>query len=427
MHYIKEGRATSDYILHSDLNCFYAAAEINDRPSLKGKCVAVCGSTENRHGIVLAKSYEAKKYGVKTGQANWQAKQACPQLIMIEPHYEKYLYYSRLVRSIYERYSEYIEPFGMDENWILLPNLDGVERARRIADEIRNTVRSETGLTVSIGVSFSKIFAKLGSDMKKPDAVTVISRENYKSLVWPLPVGELLYAGPRTTRKLGDMGIYTIGQLAACPESAIREKFGKNGEMLRLFARGEDGASVARLGYLSPIKSVGHGATCARDIQTREEVWHVLYELCQDVNHRLIRHGFLAGGVSLYIRYSDLEGFLFQSPLSRPTRCALEIASGAFGLYLQNREKGRPIRALSVSAIRLAGENRPEQTDLFGEAERSLRLRALGDAVDALRNRFGERSLVAASLLSRAPIATDRCETVPMPRALTGAQKRRMK
>ncbi len=268
MHYIKEGRATADYILHSDLNCFYAAAEINDRPSLKGKCVAVCGSTENRHGIVLAKSYEAKKYGVKTGQANWQAKQACPQLIMIEPHYEKYLYYSRLVRSIYERYSEYIEPFGMDENWILLPNLDGVERARRIADEIRNTVRSETGLTVSIGVSFSKIFAKLGSDMKKPDAVTVISRENYKSLVWPLPVGELLYAGPRTTRKLGDMVIYTIGQLAARPESAIREKFGKNGEMLRLFARGEDGASVARLGYLSPIKSVGHGATCARDIQT---------------------------------------------------------------------------------------------------------------------------------------------------------------
>ena len=401
--------------MHSDLNCFYAAVEINDEPSLRGKCVAVCGSTENRHGIVLAKSYEAKRYGVKTGQANWQAKQACPELIMIEPNYEKYLYYSRVVRSIYARYSNYIEPFGMDENWILLPNLESIARAHEIADEIRQSIKREVGLTVSIGVSFSKIFAKLGSDMKKPDAITVISQENYRQLIWPLPVGEILYAGPRTTRKLRDVGVYTIGQLAAFPEEAIKEKLGKNGVMLRSFARGEDGAKVAPCGYASPIKSVGHGATCVRDIETVEEAWRVIYELCQDINHRLIRHSFLAGGVSLYIRYSDLEGFLFQSPLPFVTRSPLDIALGAFRLYRLNCQHERPVRALTVSAIKLSDEREPGQTDLFGLSDRNKKIQALDDTVDKLRDRFGARSLVAASLLNPTPIATDRCETVPMP------------
>ena len=190
-------------ILHSDLNCFYASVEMNEQPQLKGKKVAVCGSTENRHGIVLTASYPAKRSGVKTGMANWQAKQACPGLIMVDPHYDLYLKYSRIVRRIYQRYSEIIEPFGMDENWIQLPFTNYVEGIGfRTAEEIRKTVEIETGLTVSIGVSFSKIFAKLGSDMKKPNAVTVIPRTEYKEKVWPLPVSDLLYVGPATTRKL---------------------------------------------------------------------------------------------------------------------------------------------------------------------------------------------------------------------------------
>ena len=198
-------------ILHSDLNCFYASVEMNEQPQLKGKKVAVCGSTENRHGIVLTASYPAKRSGVKTGMANWQAKQACPGLIMVDPHYDLYLKYSRIVRRIYQRYSEIIEPFGMDENWIQLPFTNDVEGIGfRTAEEIRKTVESETGLTVSIGVSFSKIFAKLGSDMKKPNAVTVIPRTEYKEKVWPLPVSDLLYVGPATTRKLTLLGCQTI-------------------------------------------------------------------------------------------------------------------------------------------------------------------------------------------------------------------------
>ncbi|MER2056414.1 MAG: DNA polymerase IV, partial [Clostridia bacterium] len=164
-------------ILHSDLNCFYASVEMNEDPQLKGQTVAVCGSPENRHGIVLTASYPAKRHGVKTGMANWQAKEACPGLIIVPPHYDLYLKYSRIVRRIYRRYSDTIEPFGMDENWIDLPFTDDVSgEGFRIAEEIRHTVYEETGLTVSVGVSFSKIFAKLGSDMKKPDAVTTVSR-----------------------------------------------------------------------------------------------------------------------------------------------------------------------------------------------------------------------------------------------------------
>ena len=210
-------------ILHSDLNCFYASVEMNEQPQLKGKKVAVCGSTENRHGIVLTASYPAKRSGVKTGMANWQAKQACPGLIMVDPHYDLYLKYSRIVRRIYQRYSEIIEPFGMDENWIQLPFTNDVEGIGfRTAEEIRKTVESETGLTVSIGVSFSKIFAKLGSDMKKPNAVTVIPRTEYKEKVWPLPVSDLLYVGPATTRKLTLLGCQTIGDLANADPRLIR-------------------------------------------------------------------------------------------------------------------------------------------------------------------------------------------------------------
>ena len=404
-----------DFILHSDLNCFYAAVEINECPSLKGKRVAVCGSTENRHGIVLAKSYEAKALGVKTGQPNREALAACPDLIMIEPHYEKYLHYSRLVRGIYARYSAFIEPFGMDESWICLPALSDIGKAETLAQEIRHTVKEETGLTVSIGVSFSKIFAKLGSDMKKPDAVTVISRENYMRLVWPLPVGEILYAGPHTVRRLAEIGIYTIGDLARAPESVVRGKLGKNGAELRAFARGEDGAQVAPAGYASPIKSVGHGATCVRDLYVPEEVWQVLYELSQDVCHRLRKNGFLSGEIALYIRYSDLEGFSFQAPLPRATRSALDLASGAFRLYTAHRQIGRGIRALTVCARRLTADDLPRQCDFFGDLQAVTRRIALDDAVDELRGRFGSRILRAASLLPGTPIATDRCESVKMP------------
>ena len=406
----------SDVILHSDLNCFYASVEMNECPALKGRKVAVCGSTENRHGIVLTASYPAKRCGVKTGMANWQALQACPDLIMVPPRYELYLRYSRLVRSIYARYADDIEPFGMDECWIRLRGCgDPATEGAALADEIRRVVCAETGLTVSVGVSFTKIFAKLGSDMKKPDAVTVITRGDYRKKVWPLPVSELLYVGPATTRKLRLLGIDTIGRLALCAPELMRLRLGKNGLMLHAFANGVDDAPVMPAGYEVPIKSVGHGTTCVRDVDTPYEVWRVLYELAQDVGHRLRKYGLRAGGVQVSVRDGDLGWQQYQAPLSAESQSPLEIAQAGYALFQRMYRWDKPVRALTIRGIGVTGADRPVQLDLFGAAQRREKQRALDDAVDEVRRRFGYGAVRPASLMGHMLTATDKCETVTMP------------
>ena len=204
------------YILHSDMNSFYASVEMLLDPKLRGKAVAVWGSTKERHGIVLAKSELAKKAGVKTGMVNWEARRLCRDLILVPPQYDEYLKFSKLAHQIYYRYTDQVEPYGMDENWLAVTHcLHRFGTPLALAESIRKTIREELGLTVSIGVSFNKIFAKLGSDMKKPDAITVITRENFREKVWPLPASDLLYVGHSTNRKLAQYGIHTIGDLAA--------------------------------------------------------------------------------------------------------------------------------------------------------------------------------------------------------------------
>lgn len=407
----------SDIILHSDLNCFYASVEMNENPQLRGKAIAVCGSTENRHGIVLTASYPAKRMGVKTGSANWQAKQACPGLICVPPHYDLYLKYSRTVRRIYADYTDTIEPFGMDENWLSIPYGGGdVEGfGLTLANEIRQRVREETGLTVSIGVSFSKIFAKLGSDMKKPDAVTTISKEHYREKVWPLPVSELLYVGRATTRRLVNMNIHTIGDLANCDPELLRRWLGVNGIMLWRFANGEDHSPVMPKGYVSPIKSVGHGTTCVTDLDSEYAVWRVLYELAQDVQHRLRKHELAAQGVQITVKDNDLDYRQYQVPLPFPTQSPLDLASAGFDLFRQRYMWHKPVRALTIRGINLIPINQPLQLDIFNDAERRERRRALDNAVDDLRSRFGYQTLCAASLLGENKLAQDKCETVLMP------------
>jgi len=405
-----------DIILHSDLNCFYASVEMNEHPELKGKPVAVCGSTENRHGIVLTASYPAKRMGVKTGIANWQARQACPNLICVPPHYDLYLKYSRMVREIYSRYSDTIEPFGMDESWISIPYGRGVEKTGLlVAEEIRKTIRDELGLTVSIGVSFSKIFAKLGSDMKKPDAITTISEENYREKVWPLPASDLLYVGHATTRKLRMMNVHTIGDLANCDPSLLRARLGKNGVMLWQFASGLDYSRVMPSDYVAPIKSVGHGTTCVVDLETDYQVWLVLYELAQDVGHRLRRHGMQAKGVQITVKDEDLSYRQYQMPLKFPTRSPLDIAQAGYTLFKQHYGWMKTVRALTIRGINLIGEKQPVQLDLFCDYARREKRMALDDAVDEIRRRFGYHSIFAASLMGDLKMAQDKCETVLMP------------
>ena len=284
--------------------------------------------------------------------ANWQAKQACPGLIMVPPHYELYLKYSRIVRRIYKRYSETIEPFGMDENWIELPFTNDVEGiGYRTAEEIRHAVENETGLTVSVGVSFSKIFAKLGSDMKKPNAVTVVSRSMYKEKVWPLPVSDLLYVGPATKRKLALLNCFTIGDLANADPWLIRQKLGKNGLMLYQFANGTDGAKVMPSDYIPPVKSVGHGVTCVHDLESNYEVWLVLLALAQDVGHRLRVHEIQARAVQITVRDNELSWQQWQMPLSYPSQSPFEIACAGFELFKMKYRWEKPIRALTIRGI----------------------------------------------------------------------------
>lgn len=403
-------------ILHSDLNCFYASVECNENPMLRDKKIAVCGSTENRHGIVLTASYPAKRSGVKTGMANWQAKLTCPGLICVSPHYDLYLRYSAIVRDIYHRYTDIVEPFGMDECWLDLGLLrNGTTDGLQIAEEIRQTVKEETGLTVSIGVSFSKIFAKLGSDLKKPDAITVIDRNNFKNKIWGLSASELLYVGPATTRKLASLNIKTIGDLANCDPSLLRMQFGKNGVMLWSFAHGSDHSAVQPADYVAPIKSVGHGTTCVVDLETEYEVWRVLYELSQDVSHRLLKYKKQATGVQITVKDKDLAYRQYQMPLPFATQDAFEIASTGFSLFQQQYGWIKPVRALTIRGINLEPDDLPQQIDLFNNFEARERRRNLAICIDEIRRRFGNQSICAACLLGDLKMAQDRCETVLMP------------
>lgn len=401
-------------ILHSDANCFYASVEMVEHPELRDHRIAVCGDPEQRHGIVLTANYPAKRQGVKTGMANWQAAQACPDLVMVKPHYDQYLKYSKLLQRIYKRYSSNVEPFGMDECWISLPYEE--EDAVCIAEEIRQSVKDETGLTVSIGASFSKALAKLGSDMKKPDALTVLGKEDFKEKCWDLPVSNLLYVGPQTTKKLNTIGIKSIGQLANAPEDLIARKFGKNGIMVQAFARGTDSSDVAPVDYSPAPLSIGHGATCRKDLEDDYSVWLALDELAQDVSHRMIAHECKAKSVYLYVKDNSFAYHEYHTSIHYPTQSAVILAQAAYELFVLNYRWEKPVRALTITAGKLQDEKEPEQLDIFGDYQRYDKKNRLDRAIDEIRNRFGKDAIKHASqCVIPTMLATDKCESVKMP------------
>ena len=403
-------------ILHSDLNCFYASVEMMLDPSLRGKPVAVCGCTEDRHGIVLAKSELAKKAGVKTGMVNWEAERLCKDLIIVPPQYDQYSKYSKLTQAIYNRYTDLIEPFGMDECWL---DVSGSQNAcgdpMTIAESIRKTVREELGLTVSIGVSFNKIFAKLGSDMKKPDAITEITEETFKDKIWSLPCSELIYCGPATTKKLDRMGIRTIGQLAQADPNCLKSTLGVNGYALWVYANGKDTSRVMHRDFVSPVKSVGHGITCISDLETPDEVWKVMLSLSQDIGHRLRLHGLSARGVQISIRGDDLFGSQFQAKLPFKTQLPNEIAQAAFHIFKSNYKWYKYVRAVSIRTIDLVPYDSSEQLSLFINNEGRERRERLEDCVEEIRGRFGKEALTYGALLGNLKMPSDGREIVKMP------------
>jgi len=407
-------------ILHSDMNCFYASVEMMLNPSLRGKPMAVGGDVESRHGIVLTKSYEAKKYGVKTGMALWEARQCCPDIIIVPPQYEQYIKYSKLARKIYERYTDRVEPYGMDECWLDMTESVGIYGSgEEIAERLRRELRDELGLTVSIGVSFNKIFAKLGSDMKKPDAVTVISRDDFKDKVWRLPVEDLLFVGRATKAKLNRVGVRTIGDLAKFPPKWLKSRLGKNGLMLYAYANGNDISPVMPAGFESQIKSIGHGITCVADLENNKEVFNVMQELSQNIGRKLRKNGLAARGVQISVRDKNLVSRQWQTQMEHSSQCASDISEAAKALFARSYRWYDNIRAVTVRAINLIPDNLPTQISFFEEDEKRREKRlAIEYTIDDIRRRFGYGAVTYATLLGNLKLPQHRGFELTMPSLL---------
>ncbi|MCI5704013.1 MAG: DNA polymerase IV [Pseudoflavonifractor sp.] len=390
-------------ILHCDLNSFYASVELLDHPELKDAPVAVCGDPESRHGIILAKNEGAKAFGVKTAETIWQARKKCPGLVLLPAHHEKYHRYSRLVNDVYERYTDLVEPFSIDESWLDVTGSLHLFRTdgKGLADRLRREVREALGLTISVGVSFNKIFAKMGSDYKKPDATTVITRENFQALLWPLPVDALIFVGAAAARTLSGYGIRTIGDLARFDRAALITILGKQGAVLHDYAVGTECAPVIPAGELPPPKSVGNGLTFPKNLLGWEELGAGVALLSDEVAARLRRLDMKCGTVQITVRDPAFHDISRQKGLEIPTYLAREITGTALKLLRQSWNPRSPVRALTVTAQNLlpAGEA-VEQLDLLSpqSAPRREKVERLERAVDGIRGKYGKDAILSARL-----------------------------
>lgn len=372
----------------------YAAIEHLHRPELDGKPLAVGGDPESRHGIILTADYIAKKYGVKTGMALWEAKQKCPELNIVSPRMDLYLRFSRMAHEIYGEYTDKQEAFGIDESWLDVSESAVIKGdGLKIATEISNRMKSELGITVSIGVSFNKIFAKLGSDYKKPDAITTMYEDEFREKAWQLPASDLLYVGRSTRVKLEKLGIRTIGDLARTDEHILNNYLGKMGSVLWAFANGYDDSPVKPEDTHAPIKSIGNSTTTHRDLETDEDVKIVLYILAESVAARLRENGFRCRVVEISLRDNELFSFTRQKKIVYATNITEEIAKEAYLLFKANYDWRKPLRSIGVRGSDLVTDNYWEQIDLFGNLQSREKKMKADNAIDDIRRRFGFYSI----------------------------------
>lgn len=390
-------------ILHCDCNSFFASVEMLKHPQWREVPMAVCGNEAMRHGIILAKNELAKRAGVKTAETIREAKRKCPDLVLAQPHYREYAAYSAAVHQIFTHYTDLVEPFGMDESWLDVTNSrmlfgDGVT----VANELRKVVKAQTGLTISVGVSFNKVFAKLGSDYKKPDATTVIDRRNYHVMVDSLPVSDLLYVGSSALQTLHRLQIHTIGELAKANPALLQTKLGKLGLTLHAYANGEDDSPVARIGQDREMKSIGRGMTFRRDLATPEDVHLGILVLSEEVAAQLRLHRKKAAGVQLTLKDPNLKVITRQQLLSSPTQLAHELTAAAWALYQNAWRTSKPIRMLTVTAQGILPEEAAtEQITFFGEAEHAdvQKYGKLEHTLDAIRAKYGQEVIGAGAVL----------------------------
>ncbi len=391
----------SRVILHCDCNSFFASVETVLNPEYKNVPMAVCGDASARHGIVLAKNELAKKYGIQTAETVYSAKRKCPGLVIAPPHHAEYVKFSKRVNEIYARYTDLIEPFGIDESWLDVTASrklfgTGVE----IAERIRQEVKREIGITVSIGVSFNKVFAKLGSDYKKPDAITLISEENFKEIVYPLPASDLLFVGKKTAEALRAMGVRTIGELAAVSESILQNKFGRSGELLYKYSRGLDDSPVSP--EREEAKSIGNGFTFRHDLVTREECRIGIDFLSEEIGRKLRAKGMKCSTVQLSIKDEFLRVIQRQRPQNPPSDIAREIAQTAYGILLDEWSDTRPIRMITVTASNLVHSDEvTEQIDMFApdRSEDREKLKKREEIIDKIRQKHGMASIIQGAVM----------------------------
>lgn len=381
-------------ILHCDLNNFFASVETYFDPSLKDVPMAVCGSKEDRHGIILAKNDKAKKFGVKTAEPIWQAKNKCPDLVCIPPHYKWYAAFSKRVKEIYYDYTDLVEPFGIDECWLDVTGsglLFGT--GEEIANILRERVKREMGLTISVGVSFNKIFAKLGSDMKKPDAVTVISQENFREKIWRLPADSIIGVGKSTNVVLEKLGLHTLGDVANCPPELIEKHLGKSGISLWRHANGLSNSPVVCESDFPAAKSYSHGTTPRENMRGAEEVRSTLIHLAESISRQMRRDKVVASTVSISIRDENLKRTERRKKLSQPTRLVEPLVSAAMDLYYKNFSSLSEIRSVTIGASDLIDDSLSSQLNLFADTQKEEKMEKLESSIEKIRNKFGNASI----------------------------------
>lgn len=404
-------------ILHSDMNACYASIEAKLNPKLKGIPMAVAGNPENRHGIILAKSQEAKVMGVTTGEPIWQAMAKCPDLTIVPPHYEEYLKHSKMSRKIYYDYTNQVEPFGLDECYLDVTGSTHLfGSGEDIAMEIKERVKKEMGITVSVGVSFCKIFAKLGSDMKKPDAITVIDEENFRDKVWPLEVRELVGIGRATERKFHSIGVYTLGELARTDVDILKDLLGINGVYLWQYVNGKDVREVHDRDFCQDIKTIGNSTTCRKDLLNNEEVFNVFQLLSLQVSRRLRDAKLEAGGVEVFVRDSKLCSSHFQRVINLASQSSINIAKEVMELFKEKYDWDLPVRALGIRAINLRKEGTGSQLDVFSDYQKFEKNESCDKAIYEIRKKYGHKAISFASLSldTKTPKELNEVITLPM-------------
>lgn len=388
-------------ILHCDMNGFFASVELLDYPELRDKPMAVCGDPESRHGIILAKNEIAKRYGIVTAETLWQARKKCPDLQTVSPHHKKYQHYSRLINEIYLQYTDMVEPFSVDESWLdVTASQKLFGNGKQIADKIRHQVKKELGLTLSAGVSFNKIFAKMGSDYKKPDATTVITQENYKNILWPLDIRDLFFVGKATADKLQGIGIHTIGQLAESDRHTVTALLGKQGSIIHDYANGLDQTPVSRFDEREDVKSIGNGSTFRRNLEGIQDIRTAVIALSDTVAVRLRQKKKKAFGVKVDIKDPSLKVISRQQQLDNPTNLAENIADTAVSIIEKSWNLRHPIRMLTVTAINLCPEDQAQQLSLFSsENIQNETGEKMERTMDDIRKKFGRNAITFGRII----------------------------